>query len=288
LTRSTSPVGIDRVALITGANTGIGLVTARTLALQGYHLFIACRNQERALPALESIRAAGAQAKVEVKVEALALDLGDFQSIRDCAAAFLARNLPLHLLVNNAGLAGTRGFTASGFELAFGVNHLGHFLLTTLLLDRLKASAPARVVTVASRAHTRSTGLDWAMLKQPTVSRTAIKEYADSKLANVLFSAELARRLVGSGVSSYALHPGVVASEIWRSVPWPLSSLIKLAMISTEDGARTSLYCATSNEVRSESGLYYDLCRVKSASKLGCDPTLAQALWQHSEAWTAV
>jgi retinol dehydrogenase 12 len=284
---SNQPLAGERTALITGANTGIGLVTARHLALQGYHLFVACRSKERAQPALDAIREAGAQARMEVKVEALALDLGDFQSVRHCAADFLARNLPLHLLVNNAGLAGTKGLTASGFELAFGVNHLGHFLLTTLLLDRLKASAPARIVTVASRAHTRSTGLDWSMLQQATVSRTAIKEYADSKLANVLFSAELGKRLAGSGVSSYALHPGVVASDIWRSVPWPFSSLIKLAMISTEEGARTSLHCATSAEVASQSGLYYDHCRVKSASTLGRDPKLAQELWQRSEAWVS-
>jgi len=112
-----------RVALVTGANTGIGLVTARELAALGAHVFIACRSAERARPALEQIRGAGTDARVE----ALALDLGDFASVRACAAQFLQRGLPLHLLVNNAGLAGARGLTASGFELAFGVNHMGHF-----------------------------------------------------------------------------------------------------------------------------------------------------------------
>ena len=118
-----------RVALVTGANTGIGLVTARELARQGAQVFIACRSAERALPALELIRAASGN----TKVHALSLDLGDFASVRQCAADFLARGLPLHLLINNAGLAGTRGFTASGFELSFGVNHMGHFMLTQLL-----------------------------------------------------------------------------------------------------------------------------------------------------------
>ena len=280
---SLAPDISGRVALVTGANTGIGLVTARELARRGAHVFLACRSASRAQPALDAIRAASGNQKVE----ALALDLGDFASVRQCANAFLARGLPLHLLVNNAGLAGSRGFTASGFELAFGVNHMGHFLLTQLLLERLKASAPARIVTVASRAHTRTDGIDWNALRQPTRTRTAIHEYAVSKLANVWFSAELGRRLAGSGVTTYALHPGVVASDVWRSVPWPFRSLIKLRMISTEEGAKTSLYCATAPQCAGESGLYYDKCRVRPASSLGQDTTLAQELWQRSEAWLA-
>ena len=280
---SLAPDISGRVALVTGANTGIGLVTARELARRGAHVFLACRSASHAQAALDAIRAASGNQKVE----ALALDLGDFASVRQCANAFLARGLPLHLLVNNAGLAGSRGFTASGFELAFGVNHMGHFLLTQLLLERLKASAPARIVTVASRAHTRTDGIDWNALRQPTRTRTAIHEYAVSKLANVWFSAELGRRLAGSGVTTYALHPGVVASDVWRSVPWPFRSLIKLRMISTEEGAKTSLYCATAPQCAGESGLYYDKCRVRPASSLGQDTTLAQELWQRSEAWLA-
>ncbi len=280
---SLAPDISGRVALVTGANTGIGLVTARELARRGAHVFLACRSASRAQAALNAIRAASGNQKVE----ALALDLGDFASVRQCANAFLARGLPLHLLVNNAGLAGSRGFTASGFELAFGVNHMGHFLLTQLLLERLKASAPARIVTVASRAHTRTDGIDWNALRQPTRTRTAIHEYAVSKLANVWFSAELGRRLAGSGVTTYALHPGVVASDVWRSVPWPFRSLIKLRMISTEEGAKTSLYCATAPQCAGESGLYYDKCRVRPASSLGQDTALARELWQRSEAWLA-
>lgn len=280
---SLAPDISGRVALVTGANTGIGLVTARELARRGAHVFLACRSASHAQAALNAIRAASGNQKVE----ALALDLGDFASVRQCANAFLARGLPLHLLVNNAGLAGSRGFTASGFELAFGVNHMGHFLLTQLLLERLKASAPARIVTVASRAHTRTDGIDWNALRQPTRTRTAIHEYAVSKLANVWFSAELGRRLAGSGVTTYALHPGVVASDVWRSVPWPFRSLIKLRMISTEEGAKTSLYCATAPQCAGESGLYYDKCRVRPASSLGQDTALARELWQRSEAWLA-
>ena len=220
-------------------------------------------------------------------MELLPLDLGDFDSVRLCAQTFLARDLPLHLLINNAGLAGQRGFTKSGFELAFGVNHMGHFLLTQLLLDRIKASASARIVTVASRAHYRAPGLDWEALRRPTGSRTGLAEYGVSKLANVLFSTELGRRLAGSGVTTYSLHPGVVASEVWRSVPWPLRALMKLGMIGTEQGALTSVYCATAPEVAQETGLYYDQCHAKTPSRAARDATLAAELWMRSEQWTS-
>lgn len=271
-----------RVALITGANTGIGLVTARELARQGAHLFITCRDLATARKALDDIRTDSGNPLVE----ALTLDLGDFASVRACAQVFLARELPLHLLVNNAGLAGAGGITASGFELAFGVNHMGHFLLTRLLLDRIKASAPARIVTVASRAHYRAAGLDWDALRQPTRSRTAITEYSNSKLANVLFSAELGRRLAGTGVTTYALHPGVVASDVWRAVPWPIRPLMKLGMMTTEQGAVTTLFCATAPKLAQESGLYYDKSKAHTPSALGRDGVLAADLWRRSMAWT--
>ena len=270
-----------RVALITGANTGIGLVTARELVARGAQVFIACRSLERAQAALATMPSgAGAPAP-----EALPLDLGRLDSVRQCAQAWLPRGLPLHLLINNAGLAGARGLTGSGFELAFGVNHIGHFLLTQLLLERLRASAPARIVTVASKAHYRARGLDWPALRRPTATRSGLPEYGVSKLANVLFSAELARRLAGSGVTTYALHPGVVASDVWRQVPWPLRALIKLTMLSTEEGARTTLHCATAPVVAHDSGLYYDRCRPKEPSRLARDGALAAELWQRSEAW---
>ena len=286
MTSSDSKPLSGKVALVTGANTGIGLVTARELAARGAHVFIACRSAERARDAMGWIGAAARQAGAR-PVELLSLDLGDFASVRRCADAFLSRGLPLHLLVNNAGLGGTAGITASGFELAFGVNHLGHFLLTRLLRERIIASAPARIVTVASRAHYRAAGLDWGALCQPTRSRFAFAEYSVSKLANVLFSAELGRRLDGSGVVTSALHPGVVASDVWRGVPWPLRSLMKLGMIDTEQGAVTTLHCATAPQVGTQTGLYYDKCQVKRPSRLAQDARLAGELWQRSEQWTA-
>jgi len=270
-----------KVALVTGANTGIGRVTALELAKQGAHVFVACRSAERAQAVLEEIRGQPEGGKVEL----LPLELGDFASIRECARSFLARGLPLHLLINNAGLAGGRGYIKEGFELAFGINHLGHFLLTQLLLDRIKASAPARIVTVASRAHYRARGIDWQAVREPTRTATGLQEYGVSKLANVLFSAELGRVLAGSGVTTYSLHPGVVATEVWRSVPWPLGWLMKLALISPEKGAQTTLHCATSASVAAETGLYYDECRPKWPSRVAQDATLARTLWERSEAW---
>ena len=276
---------IGRVALITGANTGIGLVTARELQKRGAHVFMACRSVGRARAALDGIRSELGTAAGCAPIEVLALDLGDFDSVRQCAQAFLARGVPLHLLINNAGLAGSRGLTKSGFELAFGTNHLGHFLLTQMLLDRIKSSGPARIVTVASRAHTRVSGIDWEAVRKPTKTMAGLPEYGVSKLANVLFSAELSRRLAGSSVTTHSLHPGVVASDVWRAVPWPFRSLIKLGMISVEEGAATTLHCSTAVEAGHETGLYYDKCRVKTPSRVAQDAALAAELWRRSEGW---
>jgi retinol dehydrogenase 12 len=266
---------------VTGANTGIGEVTARELACKGAHVFLACRSESKTRPVVEAIRHACGHDRVEF----LPLDLGDFDSVQACAQTFLRRDLPLHLLINNAGVAGARGMTRSGFEIAFGINHMGHFLLTQRLLDRLRRSTPARIVTVASQGHYRAKGIDFEAVRRSTASLTGLPEYNTSKLANVLFSSALARRLAGSGVTTYSLHPGVVATDVWRQVPWPVRPLMKRFMISSEEGARTTLYCATSDNAASETGLYYDNCQVKRPGRAARDEGLAEALWQHSEAW---
>jgi NAD(P)-dependent dehydrogenase (short-subunit alcohol dehydrogenase family) len=272
----------SRVFIVTGSNTGIGRITATELARQGAHVFLACRSRERTTPVVEEIRAATRNDLVEF----LPLDLADLESVRSAASAFLSRGLPLHGLVNNAGLAGRRGLTRDGFEIAFGSNHLGPFLFTLLLLDRLKRSAPSRIVNVSSRAHHRAKGIDWAALRRSGTSRAGLDEYAVSKLANVLFTRELAVRLAGTGVTAYSLHPGVVATDIWRGLPWGLRGLVKLFMISPEEGARTTLHCATSPDVEGESGLYYDQCKVRHPSRTAQDPTLAAELWRRSLEWT--
>ncbi len=270
-----------QICFITGANTGIGRVTAVELGRRGMRLFLAGRSAERTQPVVDEIRAAGGAA------EFVELDLGSLASVRRCAASFLARDEPLNVLVANAGVAGFRGVTADGFELHFGTNHLGHFLLTELLRARLLASAPARVVVVASSAHYRARALDFDALRRPTKSFTGRDEYGVSKLCNILFAAELGRRMAGTGVTSYALHPGVVASDLWRRVPWPIRPLLELPMISNEEGAKTSIWCATAAEIAGETGLFYDKCRPRAASRLARDEALAARLWQKSEAWTA-
>ncbi|WP_442763353.1 SDR family oxidoreductase [Malikia spinosa] len=276
------PVAQDltgRVALVTGANTGIGRITARELARRGAEVFLATRSLARTQPALDEI----AQLTGRPGAHWLELDLADFASVRACAQRFLASGRPLHLLVNNAGLGGQRGLSRDGLELTFGVNHMGHFLLTELLRERLVASAPARVVTVASRAHQWAPGLDWDALRRPTRSLTGIREYMVSKLANVLFSAELGRQLAGSGVSSYAVHPGVVDTEIWRQVPRLLRPLLKLrGLRDPEQGAQTTLYCAL-QAPQQETGCYYADSALKSPSKLAQDQRLAAELWRFSE-----
>jgi NAD(P)-dependent dehydrogenase (short-subunit alcohol dehydrogenase family) len=271
-----------RTFLVTGANTGIGKETARALAARGARLFLACRSEPSGRRAIDEIAAQTGNRSLDL----LSLDLGDLDSVRRCAEAFLTTGKPLHVLINNAGLAGARGMTASGFELAFGTNHVGPFLLTSLLLDRLRASAPARIVTVASRAHYDAPGIDFEAVRRSTRSRTGMLEYRVSKLANVLHAQELARLLDGSGVSTYALHPGVVASDIWRRVPWPIRPLMKRRMLSPEQGARTSLYCATSPDVAGESGLYYDDCRRRDPAA-AATAALGAELWRRSTEWTA-
>lgn len=276
------PVAQDltgRVALVTGANTGIGRITARELARRGADVFLATRSLARTQPVLDEIL----QLTGRPCAHWLELDLADFASVRACAERFLATGLPLQLLVNNAGLGGQRGLSRDGLELTFGVNHMGHFLLTQLLRERLVASAPARVVTVASRAHQWAPGLDWDDLRRPTRSLTGVREYMVSKLANVLFSAELGRQLAGSGVSSYAVHPGVVDTEIWRQVPRLLRPLLKLrGLRDPEQGAQTTLYCAL-QAPQHETGRYYADSALKTPSGLAQDQRLAVELWRFSE-----
>jgi NAD(P)-dependent dehydrogenase (short-subunit alcohol dehydrogenase family) len=267
--------------VVTGANTGIGEATAAALAARGARVVLACRSEDKTRPVLEAIRAKGGDAAF------LALDLASLASVRAAADRLIEEGRAVDVLVNNAGLAGLRGATKDGFEVAFGTNHLGHFLLTMRLAPLLAKAPAARIVNVSSMSHYDAKGIDWDALRAPTRTVTGLPEYAVSKLANVLFTAELARR-VGSttGIRSYALHPGVVASDAWRQIPWPIRPIIKLFMITNEDGAATTLHCATSPDVAGDDGRYYDKCREKKPSKLARDPELARALWAKSVEWT--
>jgi NAD(P)-dependent dehydrogenase (short-subunit alcohol dehydrogenase family) len=271
--------------LVTGSNTGIGRITAETLARRGARVFLANRSEDKTRPVLEGIRAAGG------KADFLALDLADFAKVRKAAEAFLALDLPLHVLVNNAGLAGPRGFTADGFELTFGTNHLGPYLFTRLILPAIERAASeageARIVNVASRGHFRAKeGIDLGAVKNPT-SLTGFPEYCVSKLANVLFTKELARRLPPN-VTTYTLHPGAVATDVWREVPWGLRHFMKLFMLTEEQGAQTQIWCATADELRGQTGRYYDDRREKRPSRWADDEALARRLWDQSAEWVGL
>ena len=268
-----------RSYLVTGASSGIGRVAAGALAGRGARVFVAGRSIERCEAVAADLRARlGAD-----RAEALVLDLADLASVRESAQRFLDRGVALAGLINNAGLAGSRGLTRDGFEIHFGVNHLGPFLFTRLVERRLREGAPARVINVSSQAHRQIAAIDWAALRQTTRTRTGLREYGVSKLCNVLFARELARRWAGSGVTTYALHPGVVATDIWRRVPQPLHWLMTRFMISADVGARTTVMCATAPELAGASGRYYDREREVSPSRLAQDDALAARLWDESE-----
>jgi retinol dehydrogenase 12 len=265
---------------ITGANTGIGRDTALGLARRGGRVIALGRSVERTRPVLDEIGAVGGEAVF------IPCDLADLDAVRAAADQIVALDEPVHVLINNAGIAGQRGQTAQGFELAFGTNHLGHFLLTTRLLDLLRRSGPARVVCVSSDSHYAPDGIDFDTLRRPTKSVTGMPEYGVSKLANVLFAQELARREDPERVTTYSLHPGVIASDIWRRIPWPVRPIMTRFMASTEEGAQTSLHCATDPELAAETGHFYSSCARKAPSE-AATPTLAAELWERSEAWVS-
>jgi retinol dehydrogenase 12 len=270
-----------RTFLVTGGNTGIGLATARSLAASGGQVYLACRSQAKGEAAVADIVAATGNQSVSY----LPLDLADLASVRAAALAYLALGQPLHVLVNNAGIAGRQGLTADGFELMFGVNHLGHFALTSALLGCL-ADSGGRVVTVASDAHYQAAGIDFGVLRRRGRGLTGMHQYAVSKLANVLFSQELGRRAAGTGMTTYVLHPGVVASDIWRRVPRLVRPLVTRRMLTTEQGAQTSLYCATAAELADQTGRYYERCAEREPSPVAT-AELGRELWEQSERWTA-
>ncbi len=267
----------DRIAMITGADSGIGKETAAGLAAQQYTVVLACRNMEKAHAAREEIVSRTGNRNPAV----LHLDLASFQSIRRCARDFLDRYDRLDILINNAGVfPSRRRLTEEGFELQFGVNHLGHFLLTCLLLERLKQSAPSRIVNVSSMMH-KGGEIDFGSFRGEKAYRP-IQAYRQSKLANVLFTKELARRLRGTGVVAHALHPGAVRTGIYRELPQPVRFLVTAFLLTPEQGAKTSIYVATSPREAETTGLYFEKCRPAKTSDRAQDAELAARLWEES------
>jgi len=270
-----------RTFLVTGASSGIGGAVVEALAARGGNVVLASRSEERTRLVLDAIR----RRNRAIDAQFLSLDVSDLASVRRAAAEFLAAGHSLDVLINNAGVAGTRGLSRDGFDLTYATNHIGPFLLTNLLLPRLREAPGGRVVNVASAAHLRVRHIDWSVLDRRTeVKSSGFQDYAITKFMNVLHARELARRLTGTRVTTCALHPGVVASDIWRGLPRPLQWFMKLFMISNEEGARTPLYCATAPELGAQTGRYYDKSREVAPNPLANDEVLARELWKRTEA----
>ncbi len=270
-----------RTFFVTGANSGIGRALVEALAARGGRVVLATRSEERTRPVLTGIQSR----YPAVRAQWVSLDVSDLGSVRRAAQAFLASGQPIDVLVNNAGIAGTRALTKDGFDLTYATNHIGPFLLTSLLLPRVREAPQGRVVNVASGAHMMVKRIDWSVLERRAApKRSGFADYTVTKLMNVLHAKELARRLAGTRVTTYALHPGAVASNIWRSLPRPLQWFGKLFMLSNEEGAETPLYCATAPELATTTGRYYDRRREVSPSPLAEDEALAKELWARTEA----
>jgi retinol dehydrogenase-12 len=269
-----------KICLVTGATSGIGLVSARELASQGTHVVLVGRSREKCDKAVQQIQAQTGNRNVDF----LLADLSSQQQIRELARLFRERYGSLDVLVNNAGgIWMQRQETIDGLEMTFAVNHLAYFQLTLTLLDLLKASAPSRVVNVASRAHAGAT-LDFDDL-QGQHRYGGWRAYCRSKLANLLFTYELARQLARTGVTANALHPGFVATGFGTNNGWRALLLrvwARLAAISAEEAARTVVYLATSPEVAGVSGQYVFKQKAVASSPASHDEAAAKRLWQMS------
>ena len=271
-----------KTVVITGANTGIGKETAVDLARRGARVIIGCRNIEKGKEALKEIQERSGNKDVFLEK----LDLASLESVRTFADKILNSEPRLDILINNAGvMACPYQKTKDGFEMQFGVNHLGHFLLTMLLLDRLKRSQPSRIVNVSSSAHRMGSGkINFEDINYEK-SYNAWSAYFNSKLANVLFTRELSKRLEGTHVTVNALHPGVINTELQRhsTLAKFVTPLVGWYVYKTpEQGAQTSIHCAVSEEMEGVSGKYLRDCHIVEESKGAQDDDAAKKLWEIS------
>ncbi len=273
-----------RVCLVTGGNSGIGKATAVGLAKLGASVAIVSRDRARGETAVAEIRSKSGNQHVDM----MGADLSSLQSVRELARDFAAKHRQLHVLVNNAGIfLPKRVVTADGLEATFATNHLGHFLLTMLLLDTIKASAPSRIINVTSSAHYGSK-IDFEDL-QGEKKYSGYKAYGQSKLANILFTYELARRLEGTGVTINCLHPGVVRTGFGKDEGGLMAVGVRVAaplMMSPEKAARAVVWLASSPELEHVSGKFFSKGKEERSSKESYDVEAARRLWEVGEELT--
>ncbi|MFQ5699945.1 MAG: SDR family oxidoreductase [Myxococcota bacterium] len=280
----------DRTCLVTGGSSGIGYEIAKGLAARGAQVVVACRDRARGESSVARMRRETGSERVEL----LLADLSAFPSVRRMARDVLRRYPALHLLVNNAGVFRRHcELSEDGFESTFATNHLGPYLLTRLLLERLRASAPARIVNLTSDLHRRaSLDLDDPLDDPKGGPRyRSMAAYGRSKLANLLFTRELARRLAGSQVDVNAVHPGGVATRIGQGDGGWVALLFRLGrpfLLRPEQGADTPLWLATSDELAGESGLYFIRRKRVEPSAAARDDRLARELWERSAKWVGL
>lgn len=266
--------------IVTGANGGIGLETVRVLAKHGANVVIASRDATRAQQALQTIKTSNPEAQVEV----MQLDLASLASVREFAEQYKRLNRPLHILINNAGImACSYAKTVDGYESQFATNHLGHFLLTNLLIDELERGAPSRVVSVSSKAHQMS-GMDFDNLLSEK-SYGAWAAYSRSKSANILFAVELNKRFASRGIYANALHPGMIKTDLWKHTKFEVLAKVGTVIGTNKhvsQGAATSVYIATAPELEKVGGKYFDNCNEVTAKSYATDPENARRLWDAS------
>lgn len=276
----------SKVVIITGGNAGIGKHTAIGLAKEGITVVLFCRNESKGKAAQTEIQ----QLMPSSNIDLIICDLASLQSVQKAAAKFRMKYNRLDLLINNAGLfLDYLNKTEDGLETQFQVNHLAHFYLTQLLIDLLQSSAPARIVNVSSAAH-RGRTMDFEQLPYGAEKYNGLEVYGQTKLANVLFAYELTRRYAQKGVNAFALHPGVVRTQIgqkhskgWVNWGWKLLTSLPIFTISEEKGAATSLYAALAPELEGKGGKYLKDCKVIKSTKQSYNEATAQRLWELSE-----
>jgi NAD(P)-dependent dehydrogenase (short-subunit alcohol dehydrogenase family) len=273
-----------KIVLITGANSGIGFEASIKIARMGAQVVMVSRDRRRGEDSLVAVKARSGSDNVSL----LLCDMASMAAVRALAADFRARHSRLDVLVNNAGsVTSSREVTEDGVEWTFAANYLGHFLLTNLLVDRLRTSAPARVVNVSSAGHRQGT-IEFENLQFARGGFSTLRAYGRSKLAQVLFTRELARRLDHTGITVNALHPGAVATGIWAkaAAPWyvraPIAVAKALLMRTPSQGADRIMYLATSSDVEGLTGGYYEKDRLVEPSPAARDQALARRLWDES------